>query len=103
MAAGGTEEPGSEEKPAIVPGHVPEEPDLPTPKASNMQKATFFLVGLVMALYGGALMLAEIACLMWLVDKCQDVATGKIAEGFASLLASALAFAAGQSGAVRRT
>lgn len=91
MANGGTD---GEDSPPIVPGHVPQSDPLPQP--FNMQKATFYLVAAVCALYGVALLYAEIACLWWLVDKCINEATGKIAEGFASLLASAFAFAAGQ-------
>lgn len=68
----------------------------------DMRQATFYLVAAVFTLYGGALLFAEFMCFTFQADKCLAESTGKIAEGFASLLASALAFAAGQSGTMRR-
>lgn len=68
----------------------------------DMRKATFYLVAFVFAINAIALFAAEIHCL-WLLGKaCWEGAGAKVAEGFVSLLASALAFAAGQQGIIRK-
>jgi hypothetical protein len=66
----------------------------------DMQRATFWLVAAIFALIGVSFLIAEAACIFnALYRNIQPgcPAADRITEGFASLLAAALAYAAGQS------
>jgi hypothetical protein len=66
----------------------------------DMRRATFWLVAAIFALIGVSFLLAEAACIFNALYKNVQPgcpAADRITEGFASLLAAALAYAAGQS------
>lgn len=63
----------------------------------DMVAATFYLVAFIFGIYALAALAAGFSCIKW--PEGAGCGTGKLAEAFSTLLASALAYAAGRGSA----